>query len=195
VDLDELAPVGGRATGGRDKRRFERFAQMREDLPDRPRLGCNAMSRMSPPHPRALQRKLLAHPGHELGPSDPGSVVRARFVARVAAATGGISARRMSVDRMLIGRSIPQLATVPDSERRDGGPELVIRGEHPWLVSSRQAVPVLPRGNCSTAGWSSCHAQNRTSDVLLKGLLFPVQACSFRYVGVAQFRLADLAIS
>ena len=28
---------------------------------------------------------------------------------------------------------------------RDGGLELVIRGEHPWLVSSRQAVPVLPR--------------------------------------------------
>jgi hypothetical protein len=27
----------------------------------------------------------------------------------------------------------------------DGGPELVIRGEHPWLVSSRQAMPVLPR--------------------------------------------------
>jgi len=28
---------------------------------------------------------------------------------------------------------------------RDGGPELVIRGEHPWLASSRQAMPVLPR--------------------------------------------------
>jgi hypothetical protein len=39
VDLDELSPVGGRATGGRDWRRLERFAQMREDLPDRPRLG------------------------------------------------------------------------------------------------------------------------------------------------------------
>jgi hypothetical protein len=51
----------------------------------------------------------------------------------------------MSADRMPTGRGIAQLATVPDSERRDGGPELVIRGEHPWLVSSRQAVPVLPR--------------------------------------------------
>ena len=29
--------------------------------------------------------------------------------------------------------------------RRDGGPELVIRGEHPWLVSNRRALPVLPR--------------------------------------------------
>ena len=25
-----------------------------------------------------------------------------------------------------------------------GGPELVIRGEHPWLVSNRRAIPVLP---------------------------------------------------
>ena len=38
-DLDELAPVGGRAAGGRDRRRFERFAQVREDLPDRGRVG------------------------------------------------------------------------------------------------------------------------------------------------------------
>ena len=41
----------------------------------------NAMSRMSPPHPRARKRKLLAHPSHEFGPSDPGGVVRSRFVA------------------------------------------------------------------------------------------------------------------
>jgi len=29
--------------------------------------------------------------------------------------------------------------------RRDGRPELVIRGEHPWLVSNRLAMLVLPR--------------------------------------------------
>ena len=51
----------------------------------------------------------------------------------------------MSADGMPTGRGIAQLATVPDSERPDGKPELVIRGEHPWLVLSRQAVPVLPR--------------------------------------------------
>ena len=28
MDLDELTPVGGRATSGRDGRRFERFAKM-----------------------------------------------------------------------------------------------------------------------------------------------------------------------
>ena len=46
----------------------------------------------------------------------------------------------MSADRMPAGRGIAQLATVPDSERRDGGPELVIRRKHPVV-----AVPVLPR--------------------------------------------------
>ena len=38
----------------------------------------------------------------------------------------------MSADRMPTGRGIAQLSTVPDSERRDGGPELVIRGELRW---------------------------------------------------------------
>ena len=67
-------------------------------------------------------------------------VVRSRLVACVAAVAGGISACRMSADRMPTGLGIAQRATVPDSERRDGGPELVIRGEHPVIP-----VPVLPR--------------------------------------------------
>jgi hypothetical protein len=46
----------------------------------------------------------------------------------------------MSADRMPTGRGIAQRATVPDSERREGGPELMIRGEHPVL-----AITVLPR--------------------------------------------------
>jgi hypothetical protein len=37
--LDEFAPVGGRATSGRDGRRLERFAKMRQDFPDRPRIA------------------------------------------------------------------------------------------------------------------------------------------------------------
>ena len=35
MDLHELAPAGRRATGWRDGRWFERFAELREDLPDR----------------------------------------------------------------------------------------------------------------------------------------------------------------
>jgi len=46
----------------------------------------------------------------------------------------------MSADRMPISRGIAPLADIPDREGRDGGPELVIRGEHPVI-----AMPVLPR--------------------------------------------------
>ena len=53
---------------------------------------------------------------------------------------GGISVRRMSADRMPISRGIAPLADIPDREGGDGGPELVIRGEHPVI-----AMPVLPR--------------------------------------------------
>jgi hypothetical protein len=46
----------------------------------------------------------------------------------------------MSADRMPISRGIAPLADIPDGECRDGGPELVIRGEHPVI-----AMPVLSR--------------------------------------------------
>ena len=51
----------------------------------------------------------------------------------VAAVGGGISARRMSVNRMPISRGIAPLADIPDRQRRDSGPEFVIRGEHPVI--------------------------------------------------------------
>jgi hypothetical protein len=46
----------------------------------------------------------------------------------------------MSADRMPVSRGITRLADIRDGEGRDGGPELVIRGEHPVV-----AMPVLPR--------------------------------------------------
>ena len=49
MDLHELAAVGRRAPGRRDGWLLKRFAKMREDLPDRPWLWCNTISRMSPP--------------------------------------------------------------------------------------------------------------------------------------------------
>ena len=73
-------------------------------------------------------------------PSEAVDVDHGQLVARVAAVGGGISTRRMSADRMPISRGIPPLADIPDREGGDGGPELVIRGEHPVI-----AMPVLPR--------------------------------------------------
>ncbi len=45
--------------GGRDRRRFERFAQMGEDLPDRPRFGDEGDQPDVAATRRALERKLL----------------------------------------------------------------------------------------------------------------------------------------
>ena len=49
MHLYELAPIDGRATGRRDRRRYEWFAEMGQDLANRPWFWCNAISRMSPP--------------------------------------------------------------------------------------------------------------------------------------------------
>ena len=99
VDLDELSPVGRRSTGRRDGRRVERFAEVCEGLTSRGRSHPGLLplanlrfevSRLLPAvysamdvatTSRARNRKLLPHPGHEFGPSDPRAVVRARFVA------------------------------------------------------------------------------------------------------------------
>jgi hypothetical protein len=62
-------------------RRFERFAEVCQELPDRPRLGDERDERDVATAPRAPQPKLLAHPGHEFGPGDPRVVVGGRFVA------------------------------------------------------------------------------------------------------------------
>ena len=89
MDLHELAPVGGRATSGRHWWRLERFAKMRKGLTSRglshPGLLplANLSLRVSRLLPavssqpefaaavRALERKPLPHPRHELGPGNP----------------------------------------------------------------------------------------------------------------------------
>jgi elongation factor G len=45
MSLDKLAPVGGRAAGGRHRRRFERFAQVGEEFPLEC-LGCGGDIRL-----------------------------------------------------------------------------------------------------------------------------------------------------
>ena len=71
VDLNQLAPVGGRAAGGRDRWWLERFAQVREDLSDRPRLGDEGNEPDVAAACWALERKLLPHPRYQLGPGNP----------------------------------------------------------------------------------------------------------------------------
>ena len=83
--LHELSPGGRRATGGRDGRGLERFAEVCQGLTSRGRSHPGLLplanlrfdvSRLLPAvfsqsdvatAPRALQRKPLAHPSHEFG--------------------------------------------------------------------------------------------------------------------------------
>ncbi len=61
-------------------------------------------------------------------------------VIRVAAASRGMLARRMSTDRIPASRGIASLADIPEGECRHGPPELVIRCKHSVIP-----VPVLAR--------------------------------------------------
>jgi hypothetical protein len=59
MNLDKLGPVGGRPASRRDRRRFERFAKVGENLPDRPRLRDEGDQPDVAATARALERKLL----------------------------------------------------------------------------------------------------------------------------------------
>ena len=101
MSLEKLAPVGGRATSGRDRWWLERFAEVCQDLPDRPRLRDERHQPDVTATVRALKWKLLPHPGHEFRPSNPRRVVRARLVMCVAAASGGVSVVPMPAGHVL----------------------------------------------------------------------------------------------
>jgi len=104
VHLHELAPLGGRATSGRHRRRLERFAKSLEDFPDRPRLGDERDQPDVAATRWALQRKLLTQPRHQLGPRNPGGVVRAGLLIRVIPVTA--ASRGMCSAGMPSGRSV-----------------------------------------------------------------------------------------
>ena len=133
--LDELAPVGGRATSGRHRWRLEWFAEVCENLPDRSRLGDERNQPDVAAAVRALERKLLPHPGQEFRPGNPGGVVRPGLLIHVAAACRGAT-----VVPMPAGSGLALLADVADRERRDGFSQFVVRRKHSVIP-----MPVLPR--------------------------------------------------
>jgi hypothetical protein len=165
VDLHELAPVGGRAAGGRHWRRFC-FTQA---MPSWPLPACEPPVRREPtpaggrrmdgpwvgnerdqPDVAAArwtrERKLLAHPGQEFRPGNPRGVVRG--TGSGCAAVGACPCFPLfprlflqpgaAGDRHLFLRNTSQ--SPPDRQRRDGPPELVVRRKHSVI-----AMPVLPR--------------------------------------------------
>ena len=75
LDRAKLAPVGRRAARRRDGRRLERFAELREYLPDRPGLGDEGDQPDVAASPGALEWKLLPHPRHQLTKVTPLALV------------------------------------------------------------------------------------------------------------------------
>ena len=71
MDLHELAPVGRRATGRRDGRRFEGLAKMGQDIPNRPWLGDERDQPNVATTTGALEWKLLPDPRHQFHPRNP----------------------------------------------------------------------------------------------------------------------------
>jgi hypothetical protein len=99
MDLDELAPVGGRAPGRRDGWWLERFAQVREDPSNRTRFRDERDQPDVAAAGWALERKLLPHPGQEFRPRNPGGVMRAGLLILVAAASGTVTVVSMPAGR------------------------------------------------------------------------------------------------
>jgi hypothetical protein len=118
---------------------------MRPDRGGAAELPIHAQGRMSPPHPRARKRKLLPHAGHEFGlwhreVSWQGGLSHESQQSPVASPPAACPLT--ACPPVAASRRLPTFAFVMG---RDGGPELVVRCKHPWLVSSRHAMPVLPR--------------------------------------------------
>ena len=110
MDLDELAPVGGRAPGRRDGWWLQRLAEVCENLPDGPRLRDERDQPDVAAAGWALERKLLPHPRDQFRPRNPRGVVRAGLLIRVTAACGA-----MTVAPMPAGRGLALLADIPFS--------------------------------------------------------------------------------
>ena len=82
--LDELGPVDRRSSGGRERGRFEGFVDRLENLPDGRRVGDEGDEADVAAAGRALEWKLLADAGEELGPRDSGGVVGAGLARELA---------------------------------------------------------------------------------------------------------------
>ena len=75
MHLHEFGPTGRRASGRRERGRFEGLAGIREALPDRGRVGDEGDESDVATAGRAREREVFGDLLHELGPSYSGGVV------------------------------------------------------------------------------------------------------------------------
>ena len=118
MSLVKIAPVGGRASGGRERWRFEWLAEMRDNLADRRRFGDEGDEPDVSAAAGAHERKSLGDPRDELRPRDAGSVVGARtgIEGTLTPALSPMERQRGFVLRCRVAT----LAELADSQRRDG---------------------------------------------------------------------------
>jgi len=106
---------------------------VRQDLPDRPGLGDERDQPDVAAARRAQEGKLLPHPRYQLGPGNPGGVVRAGLCMGAAAIAGRVPGLGVPA-----GRGIPLLADVADREPADS------REGHRGVPRDRAGAAVHP---------------------------------------------------
>jgi hypothetical protein len=142
MHLHEVVPPGGRSSRRGQRRRFERIAEVCEDLTSRGRShpGLRPLanlrfevSRLLPAvcsepdvatAPRAREREVLGDPRHELGPRDAGCVVGSGLGVVPVTLPPALSRRKTGT-----GCGVGPCGEIADRQRRHGPSERVIRGE------------------------------------------------------------------
>jgi len=87
---------------------------MRQDFPDRPRIGDEADQPDITATPGTRQRKLLNHPCQQLGPGNPRRVVVARLCINGSSRTAAAASRGSQDTGMLDRLRVPLFANIPD---------------------------------------------------------------------------------
>ena len=119
---------------------LQRFAKMRQDFSNRPRIGDEADQPDIATTVGTHHRKLLTHPCQQLRPSNPRRVVVARLCINGSSRTAAVSSCSNEDAGMLARLRVPLLADIPDGSRSDGRPQQVVRCKHPVIP-----MPVPPR--------------------------------------------------
>src|SRR5210317_1982946 len=114
-------------------RRIQRFAKMRQDFPDRPRVGDEADQADIATTVGTYQRKLLTQSCQQLRPGNPRRVVVARLCIDGSSRTAAAAPCGSRDTGMLARLCFPLLADIPNGKRCDRWPQGMVRCKHPVI--------------------------------------------------------------